>query len=59
MYSFYGGKQGLTYHIVERFDTLYFDPGSYSGKEYSSTTTYSIGDEFLYNKPRALLDILV
>ena len=49
MYSFYGGKQGLTYHIVERFDTLYFDPGSYSGKEYSSTTTYSIGDEFLYN----------
>ena len=49
MYSFYGGKQGLTYHIVERFDTLYFDPDSYRGREYSSTTTYSIGDEFLYN----------
>ena len=25
MASFYGGKQGITYHIVERYDQIFFD----------------------------------
>ena len=32
MSSFYGGKQGRTYHIVARFDAVYLDVNSYQGK---------------------------
>lgn len=45
MYSFYGGKQGRTYHIVERFDLLYInynDNQKYPPIDVSSK--YSPGD---------------
>lgn len=31
MNSFYGGKQGRTYHIVERYDAVYFNPNDTTG----------------------------
>lgn len=49
MYSFYGGKQGRTYHIVERYDSIYLDPAAYNDFD-SSKTDYEQGEYFKYNE---------
>lgn len=47
MYSFYGGKQGRTYHIVERFDLLYIDfSDTDSYPNYENSKKYKPGDYF-------------
>lgn len=46
MYSFYGGKQGRTYNIVARYDTLYINFDDYSSL---ATTAYNAGDQFKFN----------
>ena len=47
MYSFYGGKQGRTYHIVERFDLLYIDfSDTDSYPNYEKSKKYKPGDYF-------------
>lgn len=43
MYSFYGGKQGRTYHIVARYDCVNLDE-LLDVKSYSEEAEYSTGD---------------
>lgn len=49
MYSFYGGKQGRTYHIVERYDSIYLDPTAYADFD-SNKESYNQGEYFKYNE---------
>jgi len=43
MYSFYGGKQGITYNIVQRFDTIQVNLDNYYSYDGDSQGTYNIG----------------
>ena len=45
MNSFYGGKQGRTYHLVERYDQIYINQ---SGLESFVEGQYKVGDKFFY-----------
>lgn len=49
MYSFYGGKQGRTYHIVERYDSIYLDPEAYNDFD-PNKQDYEQGEYFKYNE---------
>lgn len=55
MYSFYGGKQGRTYNIVERYDQIYIDqndrrPEKPDGKliDFEPDTWYDFGEYLFY-----------
>ena len=45
MYSFYGGKQGRTYNLVERYDQIYIDQTKLNQ---FSPGQYEAGDRFTY-----------
>lgn len=46
MYSFYGGKQGRTYNLVQRYDQIYIDQTTLD--IYSSSKLYKAGDRFTF-----------
>lgn len=46
MYSFYGGKQGRTYNLVERYDQIYIDQTQLP--QFSSGTSYEVGSRFTF-----------
>lgn len=51
MYSFYGGKQGRTYNIVQRYDEIFFDKDNeelYPPHESETTQYHLVGDKFNY-----------
>lgn len=49
MYSFYGGKQGRTYNIVQRYDEIFLNIGDETlYPPYNSTYGYSTGEKFRY-----------
>lgn len=53
MYSFYGGKQGRTYHIVARFDTLFInfdDKETYPELTTGATMSFQAGKRFQFSQ---------